>query len=66
MRPLVDSFNQLLVQLRSALEGERFIADAAHELRTPLAALTAHVELALNARDGRSECDALLKLMPGW
>jgi len=64
VKPLVDSFNQLLVQLRSALEGERrFIADAAHELRTPLAALTAHAELALNARDGRSERDALLRLM---
>ena len=64
LQPLVDSFNRLLVQLSAALEGERrFIADAAHELRTPLAALTAHAELALNARDGRSERESLLKLM---
>ncbi|HEY0685816.1 MAG TPA: ATP-binding protein [Steroidobacter sp.] len=64
IQPLVDSFNRLLVQLSAALEGERrFIADAAHELRTPLAALTAHAELALNARDGRSEREALLNLM---
>lgn len=64
LQPLVDSFNQLLAQLSAALEGERrFIADAAHELRTPLAALAAHAELALNARDGRSEREALLKLM---
>ena len=64
LQPLVDSFNRLLVQLSAALEGERrFIADAAHELRTPLAALTAHAELALNARDGRSEREALLNLM---
>jgi signal transduction histidine kinase len=64
IQPLVDSFNRLLAQLSAALEGERrFIADAAHELRTPLAALTAHAELALNARDGRSEREALLKLM---
>ena len=64
LQPLVDSFNRLLAQLSASLEGERrFIADAAHELRTPLAALTAHAELALNARDGRSEREALLKLM---
>lgn len=64
IRPLVDSFNQLLVQLSTALEGERrFIADAAHELRTPLAALTTHAELALNAPDGRSEREALQRLM---
>lgn len=64
IQPLVDSFNQLLVQFRAALEGERrFIADAAHELRTPLAALTAHAELALSARDGSSQREALLKLM---
>jgi signal transduction histidine kinase len=64
LQPLVDSFNRLLVQLSAALEGERrFIADAAHELRTPLAALTAHAELALNARDGRSEREALVNLM---
>ena len=48
----------------SILEGERrFIADAAHELRTPLAALTTHAELALNAPDGRSEREALFRLM---
>jgi signal transduction histidine kinase len=64
LQPLVDSFNRLLAQLSAALEGERrFIADAAHELRTPLAALTAHAELALNARDGRGEREALLNLM---
>jgi len=64
LRPLVDSFNRLLAQLGAALEGERrFIADAAHELRTPLAALTAHAELALTAQDERSEREALLKLM---
>lgn len=64
LQPLVDSFNRLLVQLSAALEGERrFIADAAHELRSPLAALTAHAELALNARDGRSEREAILNLM---
>lgn len=64
IQPLVDSFNQLLAQLGAALENERrFIADAAHELRTPLAALTTHAELALNAPDGRSEREAVQRLM---
>lgn len=50
VRSLVTSFNRALERLDLALQGERrFIADAAHELRTPLAALTAHAELAASA-----------------
>lgn len=38
--PMVDSLNRLFERVRCALENERrFTADAAHELRTPLAAL---------------------------
>ena len=45
--PLVDSLNRLLARLRLSLEGERrFTADAAHELRTPIAAVRAHAEVA--------------------
>lgn len=51
VRSLVASFNRVLERLDQALQGERrFIADAAHELRTPLAALTAHAELAASAK----------------
>jgi signal transduction histidine kinase len=52
VQPLVESFNALLLRLDSAIENERrFIADAAHELRTPLAVLLAQVQLVLNADD---------------
>jgi two-component system sensor histidine kinase QseC len=48
--PLFTAFNRLLARLRSTIEREREFADnAAHELRTPLAALKARAQIA--ARD---------------
>jgi len=45
LRPLVNSVNGLLSRLQSSVSRERrFIADAAHELRTPLAAMKINVE----------------------
>ncbi len=44
---LADSFNQLLTRLHKAFERERqFIADVAHELKTPLATLQGTIEVA--------------------
>jgi len=44
--PIVQSFNGVLARLDGALQAERrFTADAAHELRTPLAGLHMHVQL---------------------
>ena len=64
--PLVESFNQLLQRLYAALQGERrFIADAAHELRTPMAALLAQSQLALEARDTAERDAALRRLREG-
>jgi signal transduction histidine kinase len=64
LRPLVESFNRLLVQLDHAVDGERrFIGDAAHELRTPLAALQAHAEIALRAPSAADKDAALGKLL---
>lgn len=44
--PIVQALNGVLGRLDSALQAERrFTADAAHELRTPLAGLHMHVQL---------------------
>jgi two-component system sensor histidine kinase TctE len=48
VRPLIRAMNELLERLSLALAAEqRFIADAAHQLRTPIAGLKTQTELAL-------------------
>ena len=52
IRALVEALNGLFARVDQTLEAERrFTADAAHELRTPLAALQAQLQVALRARD---------------
>jgi two-component system OmpR family sensor kinase len=54
VRPLVYALNDLLRRLDGALAAQRaFVADAAHELRTPIAALQLQAQLA-----GRAETEA--------
>lgn len=54
VQPLVRAMNDLLSRLSAALAAQqRFIADAAHQLRTPVAALKMQAELATRqVRDG--------------
>lgn len=56
--PLIAALNRLLDRIRTAMERERrFTADAAHELRTPLAAIRANAQVLVGARDA-AERDA--------
>ena len=52
VRPLLHAVNELVARLDSALTLQtRFISDAAHQLKTPVTALKAQLELALREGD---------------
>ncbi|TCK42103.1 signal transduction histidine kinase [Paraburkholderia sp. BL8N3] len=63
IRPLTSAMNGLLDRLQTALDAQRkFIADAAHQLRTPLTAVKLHAEQAVNARDPAKALEAVKEL----
>jgi two-component system sensor histidine kinase TctE len=52
VQPLVASFNDLMGRLAASLQSQqRFVADAAHQMRTPLAGLKMQAEIAMRQRD---------------
>jgi len=66
LEPLVHQINALLGRLEGALDAQRrFLADAAHELRSPVAALALQVQLAERAQSGASRSAALHELARG-
>jgi two-component system sensor histidine kinase QseC len=64
--PLVANLNRLLERVRVSMESERrFTADAAHELRTPIAAVRAHAEVARAATAESERRPALDSIVAG-
>ncbi|CAM8629169.1 BaeS Signal transduction histidine kinase [Comamonadaceae bacterium] len=56
MRPMVDELNALLRRIEGMVASERrFTADAAHELRTPIAAIRTQAQVAMGAVDDADE-----------
>jgi two-component system OmpR family sensor kinase len=66
LAPLVGQINALLSRLAASLETERrFVADAAHELRSPVAALALQVQLLERASTEPARAAALAELKSG-
>jgi two-component system sensor histidine kinase TctE len=60
VRPLIDAVNDLLERLKQVMAAQqRFVADAAHQLRTPFAGLKTQSELALRTNDPERQRHAL-------
>jgi two-component system OmpR family sensor kinase/two-component system sensor histidine kinase QseC len=64
--PLVEAFNGLLARLSTAFDTQRsFVADAAHELRSPLTALKLQLGLLRDAAPGEQQDEAIARLRGG-
>jgi len=64
IRPLVSALNDLLQRVEDAANAQRvFVADAAHELRTPLAALKLELQALKQRADGSLQ-EGIQKEMP--
>lgn len=60
VRPLISSINDLIRRLAGALDAQnRFIADAAHQLRTPLAGMKTQIDYALREVDPDNRLHAM-------
>lgn len=66
IRPLIKALNRLFKRLNDTIRREKaFTADAAHELRTPLAALKTQVEVAIREQDDEQRKHILKNIITG-
>lgn len=66
IRPLIKALNRLFKRVSDTLKREKsFTADAAHELRTPLAALKTQVEVAIREKDDAQRARILKNIIIG-
>ncbi|MEO8101988.1 MAG: ATP-binding protein [Betaproteobacteria bacterium] len=66
MTPMLAALNGLLERIAGLIESERrFTADAAHELRTPIAAIRAQAQVALGEADDAQRKHALRSTLEG-
>lgn len=64
--PLIDRLNRLFGRIQDSFDNERrFTADAAHELRTPVAAIKAQAQVARGASDTAARLHALDNAIAG-
>jgi two-component system, OmpR family, sensor histidine kinase QseC len=66
LKPLLDALNGLFGRIGGLLESERrFTADAAHELRTPIAAIRTQAQVAMGETDDALRLHALQATLDG-
>jgi two-component system sensor histidine kinase QseC len=66
VQPMIRSINSLFQRLQHAFENiVLFTSNAAHELRTPLAAQKVHAQVAMQAEDDETRNEALCEVVSG-
>lgn len=63
LEPLTEAFNAMLERMKRNMDAQqRFIADAAHQMRTPLAGLKTQAQLALRESNPRQLQNSLMQI----
>jgi two-component system sensor histidine kinase TctE len=66
LEPLVEAFNEMLERVkRSVSVQQRFVADAAHQMRTPLTGLKTQAQFAIREKDPEALRHALRQIATG-
>ena len=66
LKPVIDELNHLLDRVQKAFKREQqFIDAAAHEIRTPIAALQLHIENAVHAKNDADRNQSLAEALNG-